>query len=189
MYAIRSYYVGNVTATLIEQIDNLSNIATSFSDFAKMPLARIEKLDLAEVIRKAVQLFESEPDFERLMQLPEHPVYVDADREQLARVFINLIKNGAQSIPDGRKGKIVLSLKTEGQQAVVRISDNGNGIPREIQSKLFMPNFTTKTSGMGLGLAIVQNSIHQLQGEITFETELGKGTVFSIRLPLSKGDV
>ena len=101
------------------------------------------------------------------------------------RIFINLVKNGLQSIPEGRKGIINITLEVEKKQlARVTIADNGKGIPEEIRDKLFQPNFTTKSAGMGMGLAISNNIVKSMGGKIWYETDLRKGTTFHVELPL-----
>jgi signal transduction histidine kinase len=109
-----------------------------------------------------------------------------ADKEQLMRVFINLVKNGIQSIPEGREGLIRIVLETGSNRMVrVSISDNGKGIPEEIRESLFQPNFTTKSGGMGMGLAIAHNIIRSLGGRIWYDTVLHEGTTFHVELPES----
>jgi signal transduction histidine kinase len=178
-------YIERVTATLIEQIDNLSNIATEFSNFAQIPNARNQVFELAGQLKKVIGLFESDDratikfgceGFENIR--------VNADREQLSRAVINLIKNAIQSIPDEKTGKICISLHRREHMAVISVSDDGLGIPVELRDKLFSPSFTTKTSGMGLGLAIVKNIVENFSGKIWFETELEKGTTFYIEIPV-----
>ena len=112
------------------------------------------------------------------------PAIVLADREQLSRVFINLVKNAIQAIPEDRNGKILISLETTESTAIVKVMDNGRGIPAELGDKLFQPNFTTKSSGMGMGLAIVKNIIEHARGEIRYETVPDEGTTFIVELPL-----
>jgi len=113
-------------------------------------------------------------------------VIVMADKEQMTRVFVNIIKNATQAIPEGVRGKIHVSLEVPDDKLIVRIADNGCGIPDEIREKLFTPNFTTKSSGSGLGLAMVKNMVINAKGEITFESEVGKGTTFIITLPVGE---
>jgi signal transduction histidine kinase len=178
-------YIERVTATLIEQIDNLSNIATEFSNFAQIPNARNQVFELAGQLKKLIGLFETDDraaikfdckGFENII--------VNADREQLSRAVINLIKNAIQSIPDEKTGNICVSLNRREHMAVIAVSDDGLGIPVELRDKLFSPSFTTKTSGMGLGLAIVKNIVENFSGKIWFETELEKGTTFYIEIPV-----
>ena len=111
-------------------------------------------------------------------------IKVNADREQLSRAIINLVKNAIQSIPENRKGKIEISLNRREHKAVIVVSDDGQGIPVELRDKLFSPSFTTKTSGMGLGLAIVKNIVENFSGRVWFETELEKGTTFYVEIPV-----
>jgi nitrogen fixation/metabolism regulation signal transduction histidine kinase len=177
-------YLQNVTNTLIEQIDNLSSIATEFSNFAKMPATKIENVDLIEVLQNITDLFQGDSNYELKFSSNIKKAEIKSDKEQLSRLFMNIIKNGIQSIPDDKKGKIHVKVEKSKTEAVVWVTDNGKGIPDDIKPKLFMPNFTTKSSGMGLGLAIVKNIIDQLGGEISFETELDKGTIFKLVFPL-----
>ncbi len=174
-----------ITQTLIEQIDHLSAIATEFSNFAKMPRTNNEEVDLKEKIIKISKLFHSTEDIEIQTTFANTvPAIVLADREQLSRVFINLVKNAIQAIPEDRNGKISISLETTENNVIVKVMDNGRGIPVELGDKLFQPNFTTKSSGMGMGLAIVKNIIEHAGGEIRYETVPGVGTTFIVVLPL-----
>jgi len=183
--------VDRIAATLIEQIDSLSAIANEFSDFAKMPKAKSDRVNLVSKLYNLLQLFEASERAEIILNPgPLEEVYVFADKEQLMRVFINLVKNGLQSIPRNRKGLIRITLSIEDQEtpedprAVVTISDNGKGIPEEISDKLFRPNFTTKSSGMGMGLALSSSIVRSLGGKIWYETEADRGTTFFVSLPL-----
>jgi nitrogen fixation/metabolism regulation signal transduction histidine kinase len=176
-------HLESVSNILIEQIDNLSTIASEFSNFAKMPAAKIEDVDLIQIIQKAIELFEGNKKYDISFKTDVNSAMIRADREQLSRVFINMIKNAMQSIPEERMGEISLEATETRDKIQLRISDNGRGIPDDIKPKLFMPNFTTKTSGMGLGLAIVRNALEYIGADISFETELGKGTTFLLEFP------
>jgi nitrogen fixation/metabolism regulation signal transduction histidine kinase len=178
-------YIERVTNTLIEQIENLSNIATEFSNFAKIPTARNQVFKLAEQLQKVIDLFDSHTR----VKIEFHPngldyIKVNADREQLSRAIINLVKNGIQAVPEERKGIIQINLSRREHMAVISVSDNGEGIPPDLRDKLFSPSFTTKTSGMGLGLAIVKNIVENFTGKIWFETEHKKGTTFYLEIPI-----
>ncbi len=176
-----------VTRSLIEQIDTLSDIATEFSNFAKIPGARNEVFDLGERLRHVAELFDSNKQVVFSVEINENErTLICADKEQVSRAVVNLIKNAMQSIPLKRKGRVTLRLSNDGNSAIIAVSDNGTGIPEDIRHKMFQPNFTTKTSGMGLGLAIVKKTVETFDGEIWFETEVERGTTFFIRLPLSK---
>ncbi len=177
-----------VTQTLIEQIDNLSRIASEFSTFAQMPKAENQKLELNATISHAISLFSNSTDVNINYTCKlKSPVYIYADKEQISRVFINLFNNALQSIPEDRKGKIDVSLEKFNKMVIVKIKDNGRGIADELKDKMFTPNFTTKSSGMGLGLAITKNIIENIHGEISFETLPGKGTTFILELPEYSG--
>ena len=178
-------YLDRVTNILIEQIDNLSNIATEFSNFAKIPRATNQVFCLADQLQRTIDLYESYNDAE-IVFYPNgcENVEVNADKEQLSRAIINLIKNAIQSVPENEQALIKLELKREDNKVIISITDNGTGIPVELRHKLFAPSFTTKTSGMGLGLAIVKNIVENFAGKIWFETELDKGTTFFIEIPI-----
>lgn len=178
-------YIERVTATLIEQIDNLSNIATEFSNFAQIPNARNQVFELAGQLKKVIDLFATDERAKIKFDCKGFELLkVNADREQLSRAIINLIKNAIQSIPDDKTGNICVSLNRRDHMAVIAVSDDGLGIPVELREKLFSPSFTTKTSGMGLGLAIVKNIVENFSGKIWFETESGIGTTFYIEIPV-----
>jgi len=172
-----------ISQTLIEQIDTLSTIASAFSDFARMPKAKNEHLDLNEVLNSCINLFNDTPDVEIILNDDGQMHFVLADREQLTRAFSNIIKNAIQSIPHQRKGLITISISTDNEAHVISFADNGSGIPVALVPKIFTPSFTTKSSGMGLGLAIVKSTIDAAMGSIWFETKEGEGTVFYIALP------
>ena len=178
-------FFDRVTGTLIEQIDTLSEIATEFSNFAKIPKARNEVFDLTDELNKVAGLFETSTQIDFSVYLREHEkLLIYADHEQISRAVVNLVKNAIQSIPPQRKGKVELLLSKQGNKAIVAVKDNGSGIPEDIRQQMFQPNFTTKSSGMGLGLAIVKKIIENAKGTIWFETELDVGSTFYIELPL-----
>jgi two-component system, NtrC family, nitrogen regulation sensor histidine kinase NtrY len=178
-------YFDRVSKTLIENIDVLSMIASSFSDFAKMPKINNEILDLRERIKDAVALFEKTTHVTFDLNLfNDKPIQILADKDQFSRALINLIKNSIQAIPREKEGLLTIELKTEDHYALIIITDNGTGIPLELQKKLFEPSFTTKSSGMGLGLAITKRIIENFKGEIWFETTANVGTSFYIKIPL-----
>ena len=177
-------HLEKVTRTLIEQIDNLSKIASEFSNFAKMPRAVNERINLSERIRNTLDLFSNTENVTFSFICSDENICVMADREQISRVFINLIKNAIQSIPENRAGKIKLTLEKTDRKAVFTIADNGKGIPEDLLDKMFTPNFTTKSSGMGMGLAIVKNIVETCNGNISFHTDIKRGTTFRVEIPL-----
>lgn len=173
-----------VTSTLIEQIDRLTAIANSFSQFAKMPEPQPETLDLPELLQKVILLFESGDNMQLIFRHKvDSPLLIFADNEQLSRAFINIIKNAQQAVPSEKKAIINIELHRINQIVRISIEDNGCGVPDEIATRLFEPNFTTKSGGMGLGLAIVKRSIESAKGKIWFESTKNAGTTFFIELP------
>ncbi len=171
---------------LVQQIEALNRIASEFSDFAQMPGARPEPVDLNESAAATTALFAAQPDAEVVLH-PGPSLVVSADREQLQRAFTNLIKNALQAMPEGQAGRVDVMLRKVGDNAVVEVRDNGTGIAVADQERIFQPSFTTKGSGMGLGLSIVQRMVENAGGRVWFETstEPGKsGTSFFVELPL-----
>jgi len=187
-----------ITTTLIEQIEALVRIADEFSTFARLPTRVLETLDLNEVIREAVRLMDQEQMdrgsvTDRIeLQLHPAPLPIEADREELRRIYINLLKNALQAIPDDQTGHVEVATAGGGDdeagapKAYSWIIDNGTGIPPDVQDKIFEPNFSTKTGGTGLGLAIAKKSVDEIGGAIGYDTAEGEGTTFWIELPLSK---
>ena len=180
--------IPRISATLIEQIDNLSQIANEFSNFAAMPQASNEKVILNEIVETIHDLFRKRDDMEINLIEPIDDLYVFADKNHLVRILNNLLKNAIQAIPENRRGKIEIELKRIDNDANIRISDNGTGIPDYMKDKVFTPNFTTKSSGTGLGLAISANMIESFNGRIYFETKVGIGTDFFVSIPLMRLD-
>lgn len=171
------------TSSMVEQIDVLSRVAGDFSRFAQLSAARETVLDLNEVARSVVVLFAGEQ--QATISLNTAPrLLVKADREHLVRVLNNLIKNALQSIPDGRNGQVDVVLKQEGADALIEVRDNGIGITEADRARIFTPSFTTKSSGTGLGLAMVKRMVEQAGGKVWFITIEGVGTSFFVSLPL-----
>jgi nitrogen fixation/metabolism regulation signal transduction histidine kinase len=181
--------INKTVATMAEQIDRLTDIATEFSHFAKMPRPKNQLFDIVNETRKVVELFEVSEKVEVSFQgATDEEAQIWADPEQLSRALINIIKNAVQAIPKDKYGQITVDIFVSELIVRIRIQDNGIGIPDELKPKIFWPNFTTKSSGTGVGLYIVQNIIKSAQGRIWFETELDKGTEFYIELPRHHGD-
>jgi two-component system, NtrC family, nitrogen regulation sensor histidine kinase NtrY len=173
------------SASMVEQIDALSRVANDFSQFAQMSAAHETVLDLNDVAKNAVELFQGDPNSNIVLHASA-PLMVKADREHLLRVFNNLIKNALQAIPEGRRGRIEVRLHTDGDNVIAEVRDNGTGIPEEAQDRIFTPSFTTKTHGMGLGLAMAKRMVEQAHGTVSFSTQVGVGTTFIVTLPLGK---
>jgi signal transduction histidine kinase len=170
--------------TLIQQIDTMSSVASAFSNFASMPAQQNETLNVVNVVELALDIFNEDYI---VFESNKKEIITKLDRTQLIRIITNLVKNATQSIPEEQKEKrLLVSVKEENQNVIIAVKDNGAGIESENIKHVFEPKFTTKTSGMGLGLGIIKNIIENYKGTITFETELGKGTTFIVSLPIVK---
>ena len=174
----------NVSETLIQQIDHLSNIANAFSQFANIGEAKKEVFDINEVLKNVTMLHELNESLDINKMLIDTPTMVKADKTQINRLFTNLLLNAIQSIPENRVPQISIKQEIKSEKIIIAVSDNGLGISEEVKYNIFAPNFTTKTSGTGLGLAMCKRIVEQSDGEIWFETELGVGTTFFVELPL-----
>lgn len=177
--------IRNTSNTLIEQIDNLAAIATEFSNFAIMPAPVMEYINLNTLVASVYDLFRKQDEANMNLFEPIDDLIILADRSHLMRLMNNLLKNAIQSIPDGRKGKIEVILDSVDDRAVIKIKDNGIGIETDMVERVFYPNFTTKSSGMGLGLALCKSIVETFHGKIYFKSVAGEGTEFIVELPLS----
>jgi two-component system nitrogen regulation sensor histidine kinase NtrY len=178
---LREDVMQSVMKSLMDQIDALSRIAAEFSNFAKMPEARYERFDLKNVISATVFLFSQIQDIRFHVVMPDVPMFLVADKDQMQRVIVNILRNAVQAMTSG--GTIDIVLTEQSKNYNVRIHDTGPGIAPELIKKIFEPNFSTKTEGMGLGLAIVRKIIEDYGGVIHCESIVGKGTTFEINLP------
>ena len=166
--------------TLIQQIDTMSSIASAFSNFAKMPAQKKEMLNVVEVVDLALDIF---TENEIIFNCDKKEIIAKFDRTQLIRVVTNLVKNALQSVPKETDPEIEVTLSEEGSDVIIEVRDNGIGIKEENMDKIFEPKFTTKSSGMGLGLPIIKNIIETYGGSITFTSEDGNGSVFKVVFP------
>lgn len=164
------------------EIDKLNRIATEFSNFAKLPSRNYEPLDINEIIEEVISLYSTHKDIEFKKELSRHELPILADRQEINRVFHNLLKNSIQAI-DGR-GRITVRSYELREFAIVEIVDSGEGIEPEILKKLFEPNFSIKSKGMGLGLAITKKSLDDMKAEIKIQSKINHGTKVTIRFNL-----
>ena len=176
----------NVANTLVEQIDHLSKIAADFSQFANIGNTHTEVFDLHSVIASLKELFQSNSEVEITWLPVQGSVMVNADKTQMNRLFTNLLTNAVQACVQNGQCKILINEKRESNTIIISIKDNGEGIAEETREKIFVPNFTTKSSGTGLGLAMCKGIVEQAKGEIWFETEMGKGSTFYVALPVAE---
>lgn len=172
--------------TLIQQIDTMTSVASAFSNFASMPAQQNETLNVVKIVQLALEIF-NEP---YITYKSEEPYIVTRmDRTQLIRIITNLVKNAIQAMPDDKASPLVeVRVFREGDLAKIAVKDNGKGISVEDKYRIFEPKFTTKTSGMGLGLGIIKNIVENYNGTITFISEPGKGTEFLVTLPIINPD-
>lgn len=175
-----------VTETILEQIDNLTHIASEFSNFAVMPKAVNENLCLNDILISVTDLFSETEDADITLQITDTRVHIFADKSQIIRVLTNVLKNAIQAIPDDRQGSIEVVLEQRGNRALVKVTDNGKGISDDERDKVFVPNFTTKSSGMGIGLAMTKNIVEGVGGYIWFESTPDIGTTFFIEFPIKE---
>ena len=178
----------NLVHSLIAQIDNLTQIANEFSQFARISVSSVSEFDLKEQMLKIAGLFSSNEQITVQLETRMAKAPLKADKGQIIRMLNNLLQNAVQAIGTKKDGKIIIRLeKTENGRAYkIDIEDNGKGIPPDVQSRIFKPNFTTKSTGMGLGLAIVKKIVSNHKGTITYKTGKNKGTVFTVILPLEQ---
>jgi signal transduction histidine kinase len=176
--------------TLIEQIDGLTRIASDFSNFAKMPTANNEYLNLNDIVKSVYQLFSNEAQIKLSIAIPEEICTIFADKDQVIRVLNNVIKNAIQAIKFAvdfdKEGQVEIVLERQSDSTVIRVKDNGSGIAESEVNKIFTPNFTTKNSGTGIGLAMSKNIVEAAGGRIYFESTVNIGTTFFIEFPIAE---
>lgn len=173
--------VEEYSKTLIQQIDTMSSIASAFSSFADMPAQKSEILNIVEVINLALDIFTE--DYISFIS-EEKEIIAKFDKTQLIRVVTNLVKNAIQAIPKDRTPRIEVKVYSENNIVFITVTDNGNGISEENKAKVFEPKFTTKSSGMGLGLPMLKKIVETYKGSITFESQEGSGTTFKVSFPM-----
>ena len=166
--------------TLIQQIDVMSSIASAFSDFAKMPTQKRERIEVISVVKLALDIFNE--DF--INYAPkEDELFADLDKTQLIRIVTNLVKNAMHASENEENPIINVVVLLEKKDIKIVVSDNGKGIAEDVKDLIFEPKFTTKSSGMGLGLPMIKNIIEAYEGTISFISEEEKGTIFTVILP------
>ena len=143
----------------------------------------MDKFNIFDVLNQAVIIFKQMDNFTIKYRAAENPVIIYADRDQLLRCFNNLLKNAIEATPQDTQCVIDIIYLLTTKNVLLTIKDNGNGIPENMREKIFEPNFTTKSSGTGLGLAFVKNSIENASGKVWFETTIGVGTTFYLSFP------
>ena len=176
--------IQRTTNTLIEQIDALSDIASSFSRYAKLPENHPAPFDLAELVGNVVNLYDNEENIEfhyNYDTTADHTY--NGDKTNLNSAVTNLVKNAVQAIGSKPDGCVDVTLTSTDNTFVISVKDNGKGIKEEDKSQIFLPNFTTKTGGSGVGLSLTYNIVQAAGGTISFESQEGEGAEFVIKLP------
>lgn len=172
--------------SFVEQIDSLSTIASEFSNFAKMPDTKLEKLRLLPIIEQARNVFTNAEEAEiYIFNNTTTDIVVLGDKDQVLRTFNNLLKNGIEAGNSNEKCIIKIRIFHNKTDVFIEVEDNGNGIDPYLQDKIFVPNFTTKSSGTGLGLAFVKQAVENAGGTVDFKSSSDNGTVFYLSFPLS----
>ena len=181
-----SLYVAQI---LLEQIEHLSQIASDFSQFAKIGNTRKQIFNVNEILENCITLFSTNDKITIHSSFYPEEIYIDADKTQMNRLFTNLLQNAVQSVPDYRDVILEITSKLVNDKILISIKDNGNGIQPDMKNKIFTPNFTTKTSGTGLGLAMCKGIIETLNGNIWFDTKEGEWTCFYIEIPSATEEI
>ncbi|MEO6637502.1 MAG: HAMP domain-containing sensor histidine kinase [Ginsengibacter sp.] len=178
-----SLYVANV---LLEQIDHLSQIASDFAQFANIGNSRNQLFDVNRTLENVGTLYSTNEKLQTIKNLYPYELLIEADKTQINRLFTNLVQNAVQSVPESRNPVIEIASTLKGNKAIVSIKDNGIGIPLDMYNKIFTPNFTTKSSGTGLGLAMCKGIVEKMNGRIWFETQVEESTTFFVELPVAE---
>ena len=179
--------IQRTTNTLIEQIDALSDIASSFSTYAKLPENHPAPLDLAELVGNVVNLYDNAENIKFNYVYDKSTDHTfNGDKTNLNSAVSNLVKNSVQAIGSKPDGQIDVSLKSTANAFTISVKDNGKGIKDEDKGQIFLPNFTTKTGGSGVGLSLTYNIVQAAGGSISFESQEGEGAEFIIELPKNK---
>lgn len=169
---------------IIGQIESLNKIASDFSKFAQPIQEPKEPVDLTDLLESVSDLYNHEFAVQVKLKLPDQHIQINAVKDELRRVLVNLMKNSIEAC-DKKQAIVQISLEKNSKNVLMKISDNGTGIDEEDQEKVFVPKFSTKSSGTGLGLAISKKIVEAHGGDIWFESKNGRGTTFFVKLPIN----
>ncbi len=172
--------VKKLSKTLTDQIDLVATVANAFSQFAQLPEKKNEIFNLNAEIKNIIEIFSDEQVY---FHSNKEIIMIEMDRIYLSRIITNLVANALQAKHDNRKSIVNVDVEQLQKRIFIKVQDNGTGIPEEMYHKIFEPNFTSKSSGTGLGLAMVRKMIEDYKGVISVKSEVEKGSVFTIQLP------
>lgn len=172
--------VKQMSKTMVDQIDLIATVASAFSEFAKLPEKNNEVINLNNEVEDILRVFNDDSIF---LHTNKNNIMINMDRIYLSRIITNLVTNARQAQSDDRKLIINVDVEQHHRRVMISVQDNGVGIPENMYERIFEPNFTSKTSGMGLGLSMVRKMVEDYKGEISVKSEVGKGSTFTITLP------
>lgn len=172
--------VKKLSKVMVDQIDLVATVANAFSQFAQLPEKYNEVFDVNREIKNIIKIFSDEKIY---FHANKEQIMVEMDKIYLSRIITNLVSNARQARDEERENIINVDVEQRQKRIIITVEDNGVGIPEELYGRIFEPNFTSKTSGMGLGLTMVRKMVEDYKGEITVTSEVGKGTTFTIFLP------
>lgn len=172
--------VKNLSRTMVDQIDLITAVANAFSQFAQLPEKNNELFDLNDEIRNIINVFSDERIYFHSNKIS---IMVEMDKIYLSRIITNLITNARQARNTDIESIINVNVEQRQKRIIIEVEDNGVGIPEEMYDRIFEPNFTSKTSGTGLGLTMVRKMVEEYKGEISVKSEVDKGSTFTISFP------
>lgn len=172
--------VKNLSRTIVDQIDLIATVASAFSQFAQLPEKNNEIFDINEEIRNIINVFSDESIYFHSNKIV---IMIEMDKIYLSRIITNLVANARQARNTDKESVINVNVEQRHKRIIIDVEDNGVGIPEDMYDRIFEPNFTSKTSGTGLGLTMVRKMVEEYKGEISVKSEIGKGSTFTISLP------
>lgn len=172
--------VKKMSKIMVEQIDLVATVANAFSQFAQLPEKHNEIFDVNQEIKNIIRIFSDEKIY---FHSNKDKILVDMDKIYLSRIVTNIVSNARQARDENRENIINVDVEQRQKRIIITIEDNGVGIPEDLYQRIFEPNFTSKSSGMGLGLTMVRKMVEDYKGEISVKSTVGKGTMFTISLP------
>jgi nitrogen fixation/metabolism regulation signal transduction histidine kinase len=177
----------NFAKSFIQQIENLTNIANEFANYAQMPKSKLEEINIKTALLASLDLFKNNTHASiNIIDDTAEKITVLGDHDNFISIFNNLLSNAIQATEHVEQAQVNIHLSITKEKLLLSINDNGAGIPLTIQAQIFEPSFTTKNSGMGLGLAIVKSNLTQIGADIWFESIANKGTTFYVLIPIIK---